>query len=741
MAEKDSDFLKRLLKTFRVEAQEHVDALFAGIDEIEKSADGARQTELIETIFREAHSLKGAARSVNLVQVEAACQSLETTLAAMKNKQVALTAELFDNVHQAISGLSELLELSPQHKPEPIAPVTPEARPEALLQKEKIPAQARAAPAKPPRALAEEKLSATGTVRIATEKLDCIFLEAEEMLSVKLLAQQRRQDLQTVQAMLAAWSEDWSEIMACQPDFHGTSASPPQWLELIGRNTAFIKTLTNQLEAMGKAADQDRHMLEKRVDDLLEDMKKALMLPFSTLMEIFPRLVRDLAKESGKNIDLDIRGGEIEADRRILEEIKDPLIHLLRNCVDHGIEAPTERMSRHKPLLGKIAIVIFPYSGNRVEIEVSDDGSGIDIAKVKAAVARLGIRGQEELSKLDDYEALELIYQSGVSTSPTVTNVSGRGLGLAIVREKVEQLAGTISVETHAGAGTTFSIRLPLTIATYSGIAIRVAMQTFVVQTSSVERSLRIRQEDIRTLENRETIQLGDETLALVWLSDVLGIPSSDISDTELYQVLILTASGKHIAFVVDEVLGEQEVLVKSLGPQLSRVRNISAATILGSGKVVPILNVADLLKSAVQAVHGEIRKIVYDQEQRTEPKKTVLVVEDSITSRNLLKGILEVAGYKVATAVDGVDGLTQLRRGEFDLVVSDVEMPRMNGFELTAKIRSDRKLADLPVVLVTALESHEDRERGFDLGANAYIVKHSFEQSNLLEAVRRLIK
>ena len=736
MAEKDSDFLKRLLKTFRLEAREHIDALFAGIDEIEKSADAVRQAELIETIFREAHSLKGAARSVNLVQIETACQALENILAAMKNKQVALSSELFDSVHQGISRLNELLEPPPMRKPEVISAVMAEPPTETSLQKEELLTKAPVAAKKPPRPLTEEKLPAAETVRIATEKLDCIFLQAEEMLAAKLLAQQRRQDLQTVLALAAVWGKDWFGIVTQQPDFLKVLAKQPQWLELIDRNSAFIKTLINQLNAMSKAADQDQHTLEKMVDDLLEDTKKALMLPFSTLMETFPRLVRDLAKDSGKTIDLEIRGGEIEADRRILEEIKDPLIHLLRNCVDHGIETPIERTSRHKPLHGKISIAVFPCNGNRIGIDVSDDGVGIDIAKVKEAVARLGILAQNELSRLEGDAAVELIYQSGVSTSPTVTKISGRGLGLAIVREKVERLGGSIAVETHAGIGTAFSIKIPLTIATYSGIAIRVATQTFVVQTGSVECSVRIRQEDIRTVENRETMQLGDETLALVWLGDVLGIFSQDSSDTVV--ALILTAGGKRIAFAVDEVLGEQEVLVKSLGPQLPRVRNISAATILGSGKVVPILNVADLLKSALQTVHT--RETVAAEKKTTEQQQTVLVVEDSITSRSLLKGILEVAGYKVATAVDGIDGLSQLHSGEFDLVVSDVEMPRMNGLELTAKIRSDKKLAHLPVVLVTALESDDDRERGFDFGANAYIVKHSFEQSNLLEAVRRLI-
>lgn len=736
MPAQDSDFLKRLLAIFRVEAREHVDALFSGIGELEKTAGEARQAELIERIFREAHSLKGAARSVNLLPVEAACQTLESTFAAMKNKQVPLTAELFDRLHQDIKHLGALLEPAQQAGPadENRADKAPVAQPEPPLRKEKPPAPE-------PQALSEERPAATGTVRIATEKLDAVFLQTEEMLAAKLLARQRRQELQTIQAIVAAWGKDWSEKMARRPDFYSTRVKQPQWLEMLEQNANFIKALGYRLDAMGKAADQDQRMLGKMVDDLLEDMKKVLMLPFSTLTEIFPRLVRDLARHGDKNIELSIRGDGIEVDRRILEEIKDPLIHLLRNCVDHGIETPKQRADNNKPPYGKIGIVIFPRSGNRVEIDVSDDGAGIDTAKVKASAIRLGFLEQEESSGLDDDAAAELIYQSGVSTSPIITEISGRGLGLAIVREKVERLGGSIAVETHAGAGTTFRIGLPLTLASYRGVVVRVGAQSFVLPTSNVERSVRIRQDNILTVENRETIRLDDESLSLVWLGEVLDLPHLDADDdSAFHHVLVLTSAGKHIAFVVDEVLSEQEVLVKSLGRQLSRVRNISAATILGSGKVVPILNVTDLMKSALQVTHARNLGKVESKAEIKAPTQTVLVVEDSITARSLLKGILEVAGYKVSTAIDGIDGLTQLRSGEFELVVSDVDMPRMNGFDLTAKIRGDKNLADLPVVLVTALESREDRERGIDVGANAYIVKRSFEQSNLLEVVRRLI-
>lgn len=535
-----------------------------------------------------------------------------------------------------------------------------------------------------------------------------------------------------------SWGKEWSNLRTSHFDFYST-AQQPQWLELLDRKTAFIKSLMHQLNAMAKSADLDQRMLGHRVDNLLEDMKKALMLPFSTLTETFPRMVREFAREAGKEINLDIRGGEIEADRRVLEEIKDPLMHLIRNCVDHGIEKPEIRTDQHKPRYGTISITFKPRDGNRVEIEITDDGAGIDIGKVKAAVERLGLLSTEQINKLDRRQALELIYQPGVSTSSIITEISGRGLGLAIVQEKADKLVCNISLDTQPGNESTFRILLPLMFATYRGIVVRVGGQLFVLPAASAEQTVRVNVTEVLTVENRETILMNGTTLSLVRLGDALTLPRRDAANPNRLQVVVLAAGRKRIAFVVDEVLYEQEVLVKSLGKQLSRVRNIAGATILGSGKVVPVLNVSDLMKSAL-SVTSTRPGTLSAQEEQSELRKSVLVVEDSITARSLLKGILESAGYQVVTAIDGIDGLTQLRSGEFDIVVSDVDMPRMNGFELTAKIRNDKKFTELPVVLVTALASREDREHGIDVGANAYIVKNSFEQSNLLEVVQRLI-
>jgi len=476
------------------------------------------------------------------------------------------------------------------------------------------------------------------------------------------------------------------------------------------------------------------------VANLLEDIKRALMLPFSSLLEIFPRFVRNLSREQGKEVDWIVQGGEIEMDRRILEEMKGPLIHLIRNCIDHGIEEPEERRRKKKSPRGTVTVAIAQRNGSKVEILVSDDGAGIDLAKVRAAAVKLSLLAPQEAAKLSDEQVLSFIFQSGVSTSPIITDISGRGLGLAIVQEKVEKLGGFVSLETVPHVGTRFRIVLPLTVATFRGILVRVAEHTFVLPTTNLEWVLRVSREEIKTVENRETIQFQGRAVSLVRLDNALDLspktPAGNPADK--LPLVILRAAEKCMAFLVDEILNEQEILVKSLGKQLSRVRNIAGAAVLGTGKVVPILNIPDLMKSAARVVPAA--KIVAVPAGAPAKRKSLLVVEDSITARMLLKNILESAGYNVTTAIDGVDAFTLLKSEECDLVVSDVDMPRMNGFDLTAKIRADTKLSELPVVLVTALESREDRERGIDVGANAYIVKSSFDQSNLLDVILRLI-
>jgi two-component system chemotaxis sensor kinase CheA len=510
-------------------------------------------------------------------------------------------------------------------------------------------------------------------------------------------------------------------------------------MEFFEWNHDYFRLLESKVAALNRTAEQDRLIVTKLVDDLLEDSKKLLMLPLVTLGALFPKVVRDLCRDQGKEADLVIRGEEVEIDKRVLEEMKDPLIHLLRNCVDHGIETPEERRRLGKPPRASITLSVSRVNDNKVELLVSDDGGGIDIEKVKESAIKHGFISSEEASRLGESEAMALIFRADVSTSPMITRLSGRGLGLAIVREKTEKLGGSVSVESRRNVGTKIRIALPIALATFRGILVEVANRLFVVATAQVERVARFKPDDIQTVENQETLSLNGRALALARLADVLELPSVQRNEDQPKStpVIILGAGDQRVAFAVDDVLDEQEVLVKRLGKPLARVRNIAGATVLGSGRIAPILNVADLLKSARKV--GGVARVKAAAKPAEMKAKSILVIEDSITSRTLLKGILESAGYQVKTAVDGMEGFTTLRAERFDLVVSDVEMPRLDGFGLTERIRADKKLAELPVVLVTALETREDRERGIDVGANAYLVKSNFDQSDLLEAVRRL--
>jgi two-component system chemotaxis sensor kinase CheA len=510
---------------------------------------------------------------------------------------------------------------------------------------------------------------------------------------------------------------------------------------LLDRNGVFLRDQESSLFALLRTAEYDQRAFSGMLDYHLDSMKKALMLPFSSFLDVFPKIVRELSRDQEKDVELVIQQEEIEIGRRILEEMKDPLIHLVRNCIDHGIEKPEERTRKGKPPRGVISITVSSKDGNKVEITITDDGTGIDVEKVRDAALKADVISPEEDAKMNGQEEMLLIFESGVTTNSTITDISGRGLGLAIVRDKVESLGGAISLESHRDIGTTFRMVLPLSMATFRGVLVRVQDYFFVLPTISIERVLRAGKNEIETVENKKTVRVHGKTVPLVQLADILEINQRDIpaDATDKVQVIVLSSADRYVAFVVDEILHEQEVLVKGLGSQLSRARNIAGAAVLGTGKVAPILNVPDLMKSTMKAALRKTATTLAPEITQTE-KKSILVAEDSITARVLLRSILEAAGYQVKTAVDGMDALTLLRTDNFDMVVSDVDMPRMNGFELTARIRSDKKLAELPVVLVTALESRDDREHGIEVGASGYMAKSSFDQGDLLEVIRRLI-
>ncbi|MDD5167534.1 MAG: response regulator [Syntrophales bacterium] len=767
MTAKDEIFLKRLLTTFKVEADEHLKVISDGIIALEKTSSGDEQRVLFETIFRESHTLKGASRSVNMSAMEAVCRSLENVFAALQKNEIPLSGTLFPVLYQAIDGLTSLLSsagvkttgtgtlslIEPlihqldQAAKGQLSPVQDDAgkesqKPDAVI----CPAATVAVLTVPPSPVAtalencEKAPLSFDTVRVPTAKLDALLFQAEGLIAAKMASRQRAVDLRGVCSRMAVWKKEWDSVQQEMPK--AASALPSHRIRgFLAWNEAFLKGLDEELEKLRKALDGDSREIGGMVDNLLKDTKNVLMLPFSLILEGYPLLVRRLAAEQGKEIDLSIQGGEIEVDKRILQEMKDPLMHLVRNSIDHGIESPEERKYHGKTPCGKLTIAAAPRDSGKVEITITDDGKGIDAEEVKRSLLKLGIIPSAEMENMTDEEVLSYIFHSGLSTSPIVTNLSGRGLGLAIAGEKVEKLGGRIFFETRPGAGTTFRLLLPLSLATFRGCIINVCRRIFVIPTMNVERVLMAKKEELKTVENREAIRLDGRLVSVVRLADVLGLvqDKEPAEESRPLFLLILEAAGERLAFSVDEIVDEQEVLIKGLGKQLRRVPNIAGACILGTGRVAPILNVQDLMKSAILgAAAGNVSAaMVTDSEARG---RSILVVEDSITARTLLRNILETAGYEVKTAVDGVDAFTYLQVEMVDLIVSDVQMPRMDGFELTQKIRANKRLADLPVILVTSMESPEDRKRGIDAGADAYMVKSSFDQDNLLEMIRRLI-
>ncbi|MGA1823668.1 MAG: response regulator [bacterium] len=819
---KNEELIIKLREAFQAEAKERLASISSGMLKLEKNTEPEEQKSVIEMIFREAHNMKGAARAVNMGDIETIFQSIESVFSNIKKGKVPLSPELFDTLHASISTVKNIIAASFENqspgnvedtptvirqledlkyckeysvsddnketrkdktkekkvkekistlpvtqknvaagpKTYPIKKDTREAKPETHPIKENTintksethPINKKKIETKPKRMLSTEK--APETIRLPKSRIDSLLLKVEEMVSMKLMLSQQLVNLGDLGQLYAHWekinSTAHSEFRGLktqlqnEDDSHDLSQSRSKMidlLEFIHWNHDHIQSLGREIKTLTKSAKQDHRLFSKMVDDLLDDIKKVTMLPFSTLLEIFPQIVRDISRQQGKEVEIKIQGETIEIDRRILEEMKDPLIHILRNSLDHGIENPHERLEKQKPSCGVIDLIITQNEGNKIEILFSDDGRGIDLEKVKTKAIQLGIISKKEASRMGEQEAIQLAFHSELSTSPIITQISGRGLGLAIVHEKVEKLGGVLSVENLPGKGCLFRMQLPVTLATFRGVLIKVADNLFITPTSHVQRVLRVKKNEVKTVKNRATISLNGKIISLVNMADILHLsaPKKERKNSIFITALVLGAGEKYIAFKVDEIVSEHEILIKGLGKQLRRVPNIAGATILGTGIVVPILNIQDLLKSSVES-EPSYSEGKDSEGTADEKKKSVLIVEDSITSRMLLKNILEGAGYCVDTAINGRDAYTKLKIQPFNAVVSDIEMPRMNGFELTKKIRNEKKFADIPIILVTSLESREDREKGIEVGANAYIVKKSFDHDYLLSVIERLL-
>jgi two-component system, chemotaxis family, sensor kinase CheA len=455
-------------------------------------------------------------------------------------------------------------------------------------------------------------------------------------------------------------------------------------------------------------------------------------------------MVRDLARHQAKEVQLIIEGGETTADKRILEEMKDPLMHMIRNAIDHGLEAPDERQRCGKPRLGTIRLRA-RLTPSSLVIEVADDGRGLDLERIKLTALKRRLRREEELAAMTSGQIQALIFAPGFSTSPLVTDISGRGVGLDVVGANVERLKGNIEVESSLGHGCTLRICLPRALAATRVLIVMADRRSYALPIEYVHTTRLVSPQEVFPIEGMETIVVDGRPVSLAHLSALLGISSQVAGAKEgkppesdnPRPCLVLTVGEDQIGLFVDALLDEQEIVVKPHSAILKRVRNVSGATILGTGEVCMVLNPLDLVQSVRQRPARMLREASHPKPLK---KHVILLVEDSITTRTQEKRILESAGYEVVAAVNGVDALQKLSSQAFDAVISDVEMPSMDGLTLTERIRREPKYNELPIILVTSLASEEDKRRGIEVGANAYIAKPTFDQGLLLDTLRRCI-
>ena len=608
------------------------------------------------------------------------------------------------------------------------------------------------------------------TIRVPTQNLDALMTQAGELTVTKIRLAHRLSEIEEITTLCEDWSRDafLNRFVLNQvetPDNistqNGAMAQLQKYHQCAEERLENLGILINSLRT---EIYEDTARLDLIAGELEEGIRTLRLLPLSTIFNIFPRMVRDLARQEGKQVELIIVGGETRADKRILEEMKDPLMHMIRNAIDHGIETPAERQQKGKPSIATIQLRGYNTATNII-IEVIDDGRGLDVEQIKKTAIKRGIYTEEELAVMTANQIQSLIFSSGFSTRTFVTEVSGRGVGLDVVRSNVEALKGTIQVESTVGQGCTLRLSLGTTLTTAHVLIVAVSGIYYALPVEFVQTTRLVSQSDIFPLEGRETIVLEDHPVSVAKLENLLqinnkawqlwnnkngdGRGNTNRNNSHLHLLssnhqqmfcIILKIGEERLGLFVDALIDEQDVVLKPQSNLLKRVRNVAGATILGTGEVCMVLNPQDLIKSIRKQAVSRTPLLTLTEPDAVMTKQVILLAEDSIATRTQEKRILEAAGYEVVTAVDGLDAYNKLKTRAFDAVVSDVQMPNLDGLGLTTKIRQHREYSELPIILVTSLASDEDKKRGAEAGANAYITKGNFNQEVLLQTLSRLV-
>jgi len=738
----DPGLLQQVLQTFTAQLEERLQAIIDGLLQLERP--DAPHAEVLDGLFRAAHNIKGAARGVGLEASAELAHALEDLFSALRREGTAGRPGLVDLCLDAVSGLRRQVEAEAGGQPAPDGLADLPARLRALA--------AGAAPALPaatvttarPLAAREAPPRAT-TVRLPVERLDRIADLAEELQGAKIRVddhyQASRQQYELATRLRQLWQKGVQRrgeaLAGGGTGRHGADALLDR--HLLAEGGDLIAELEHMADAMQRGLRTSVAQLRPLAAGLREDARALRMVPADSILKPLMLMVRDLARELGKQAELVLEGERLEMDRAVLDSLRDPLNHLLRNALDHGIEDPALRRAAGKPETGRIRLSLERH-GNSVAIGVADDGAGIDLVAVRQRIRALGLASDEEVAALPPRALLNYLFRPGFSTRGKVGKVSGRGVGLDVVQVSIEALGGRIALESEIGHGSRFLLSLPLTLASDHGLLVRVAGQVHALPSLHVQRILEVAADDVLDVAGGQAVQVDGEPVPLRDLAALLGRPGGTGEHADPVGVVVIRRGWRRVALRVDHVLGEREMVVKPLAPPLNMLRHVAGGTLGRDGDIILVLDVGDLLDTALSAGDPAATRVVAREAPLARQALRILVADDSITTRTLEQGILENAGYRVQAVADGEEAWEALQNGHFDLLISDVEMPALDGFELTRRVRADAQLANLPVVIVTSLGSEEHRRRGLEVRADAYVVKSDFESTELLEVVKQLL-
>lgn len=780
------DDMKEIMEDFLIEAFELIEQIDHDLVELEANPE---DLELLNRIFRVAHTVKGSSSFLNFDVLTELTHHMEDVLNKARKGELKITPDIMDVVLESVDMMKGLLESIRDNGSDAAAGIDIKNICVRLTQisEGEAPSAAAEAPAAPAPEPVKEPEPATPAEEAAPEVSDAelsklsdseVEAEIERLLKVRKAEDQARRASKGIApkspeeiapatsaapapAARPAPSRERDTDKKVPAASSSSAVAQEQTIRVEVKRLDHLMNLIGELvlgkNRLLKIYDdvEERYEGEKFLEELNQVVSslslvttdiqlavmKTRMLPIAKVFNKFPRMIRDLSRDLGKQIDLEISGEETELDKSIVEEIGDPLVHIIRNSCDHGIEDPETRKAMGKPEKGLVQLKAY-NEGNHIVVEIVDDGKGLDADMLKSKSIEKGIITEREADAMSEKEAFGLIFRPGFSTAAKVTNVSGRGVGMDVVKTNIEKLNGIIDIESEVGKGTVMKLKIPLTLAIIQSLLVGTQEEFYAIPLASVLETVRVPIDDIYTIDGKNVLRLRDEVLSLVRLSDVFGVEKVFDGGDHTYVVIIGVAEAK-LGIIVDTLVGQEEIVIKSMGDYLQNIPGIAGATIRGDGRVTLIIDVGAMMEMA-KDIKVDIRAEIEDSTKAKEKPSDykVLIVDDSKMDRTIMQKALEPTGVTIIEATNGVEALNVIKSGEhsFDAILIDIEMPRMDGYTLAGEIRKYSKYRNLPLIAVTSRTSKTDRLRGVEVGMTEYITK-PYSAEYLENVVRKNIK